>query len=349
MPPCSIHRAQQVSQRDGCEPRGLIGQSIRNNQFAVVQQGAASIDDIGHVAFTLVLIRLEQWLAKPSNHFTWIIAIQQERTNAILSHRANAVAEYQPAGIRFDRRSAVPELNQFPRKLRLEQRRAPIPEVDVVGEHKVDIFVILPRKHGVISFYLPREHRHPFVLRGWTVQRDEPEQKEIGSLYQFRHHHLAIIGRESRVINVTAVRLLEADEPGVFNAVALWWSCRENNALREFLVRLELDLVGGTGQKPNTLRLQLIFPRHSIRQAKLFGLEAAAQVFQRERNPKFVQNPARKFAIQSQLREFSLEQPLLIQQVWNLTRLSQEAGGLHHLDSIIGMQDPGSKCNRRDR
>ena len=81
-----------------------------------------------------------------------------------------------------------------------------------------------------------------------------------------------------------------------------------NDALRQLLLRLELDFVVGPGQHPNSLCLVLIFLRHSIRQAELFGLETGAKLFQRERAPEFVHDPARKFARQSKFNEFPREQ-----------------------------------------
>ena len=67
----------------------------------------------------------------------------------VLPHRADAMAEHQPAGIGFDRRSAIADLNQFPREGRLEEQAAFIPEVDVVGEHQVDVLVVLAGEHGI--------------------------------------------------------------------------------------------------------------------------------------------------------------------------------------------------------
>src|SRR5438132_1021949 len=86
-----FHGSQHVSEWDGCETGGVIGQTIGNDQSAAVDQSATSINDIRDVAFTLVLVRLEQGFAKPSNHFAGIIAIEQERADAVLSHRADTM------------------------------------------------------------------------------------------------------------------------------------------------------------------------------------------------------------------------------------------------------------------
>ena len=55
--------------------------------------------------------------------------------------------------------------------------------------------------------------------------------------------------------------------------------------------------------------------------------DTIAKIFQRERVPEFVHDPARKFAGQSKLNEFPREQSLLIKGVWDLTRLGEEAIG----------------------
>ena len=117
---------------------------------------------------------------------------------------------------------------------------------------------------------------------------------------------------------------------------------------RQLLLRLELDFVVGPGQHPNPLGGVLIFLRHSIRQAELFRLEPGAKFFQCERLPQFVHHAAREFAGQSQLSEFSPEQRLFVQGVWDLARLGEKAGGGEHLDPLIGMDDTGSKRDGRN-
>jgi hypothetical protein len=97
----------------------MIGQTIRNDQFAVVEQSAAGIDDIRNVALTLGLVWPEQGFAQSSNYFGGIIAIEEERTDAVLSHRANTVAEDQPSGVGLDWRAAVSDLGLFPREMRV--------------------------------------------------------------------------------------------------------------------------------------------------------------------------------------------------------------------------------------
>jgi hypothetical protein len=53
----------------------MIGKPIGNDQFAPVEESAARIEDVGHIAFPFVFVRFEQGLAKATDHFGWIIAI----------------------------------------------------------------------------------------------------------------------------------------------------------------------------------------------------------------------------------------------------------------------------------
>src|SRR5208283_4692351 len=121
----------------------------------------------------------------------------------------------------LDRRSAVSELNQFPGKGWLEEHAAFIPEVDVVGEHQVDILVILAGEHGIAAADLPREHGHALVFGGWTVQGNESELEEVGSLDQLWHHDPAIESGERRVVDMGSMVFPEANEARVLDAVTL--------------------------------------------------------------------------------------------------------------------------------
>src|SRR6476646_10361381 len=110
----ALHGSQHLAQRDGCEAGSVIGKAVGNDQFTIVDQRAASINDIRYVAFSLILVRTEQGFAEAADDFGGILAIEQERANAVFSHGADAMAEDQPPGLGFDRRSTVSQLNQLP-------------------------------------------------------------------------------------------------------------------------------------------------------------------------------------------------------------------------------------------
>src|ERR1700730_16172448 len=87
-----LHGRQNLSEWDRCETGGVIGQTIGNDQHAIVNQSAARIDNVRHVALTLILIGLQQGLSESPDHLRRILAIEKKRTDAVLSHRPDAVA-----------------------------------------------------------------------------------------------------------------------------------------------------------------------------------------------------------------------------------------------------------------
>src|SRR3984885_9329059 len=247
------HGSQYLFKRDSREAGSMVGQTIRNDQLTVMEQSAARIDHVGHVAFPFPLVGFEQRLAEAPDHFGGIVAIEQERADAVLSHGADPVAEDQPARIGLNGGSAVPKLDQLPRENRFQKHRALVPEVDVVGIHKIDILVVLAGEHGKEAFDFPGEQGHTFVFRGRSIQGSEPEQKKVGSIHQLRHHYLAIVGGEGGVIDLSAIVVLETDEAGVFDAVPLRGGGWKKNAFGQPLFGLELDLEVRPGQEPDTL------------------------------------------------------------------------------------------------
>jgi len=52
--------ASTFSEGNGSETGGMIGHAIRNDQFAIVEESTTGIDDVRHVAFTLLLVRFQQ-------------------------------------------------------------------------------------------------------------------------------------------------------------------------------------------------------------------------------------------------------------------------------------------------
>src|SRR6266849_4824079 len=92
-----LHSRQNLSEWNGCETRSVVGQAIGNDQHAMVDQSAARIDNVRYVAFTLILIGLQQGLSESPDHLGRILAIEKKRTDAVLSHRPDAVAKHQPS------------------------------------------------------------------------------------------------------------------------------------------------------------------------------------------------------------------------------------------------------------
>jgi hypothetical protein len=154
--------------------------------------------------------------------------------------------------------------------------------VDVVRKHQVDVLIVLAGEHGVEAIDFPGEESHAFVLSGRTVQGDKPKEKEIRSLHQLRQDHLAIEGGEGGVVDAGSVIVLETDEPGVFDTVALRGSSREYDALRQPLLGLELNFVVRSGEHPNSPGGVLALLHHSTRVVGLFhfGCETGTKLLQ---------------------------------------------------------------------
>src|ERR1039458_517463 len=150
-----------------------------------------------------------------------------------------------------------------------------MPKVHVVRKHDVDVFIVLARKHGIQAIDFAVEHGHAFVFCGRTIQSDKPKAEEVRSLHQFGQNHLAIECREGGVVDVGAIIFLEADEPGVFDTVALRWRGWEKNPFRQLLLGLKLNLIVGPGQSQHPS------DRVPVRHARLihFHFETGAQFF----------------------------------------------------------------------
>src|SRR5580704_7358551 len=87
-----LHGRQHFIEGNGSKTGRMIGHAIGNDQFAVVDECATGIDDVWHVAFTLLLVRFEQRLAEAADHFARIVVIEQECTDAVRSQGADTVA-----------------------------------------------------------------------------------------------------------------------------------------------------------------------------------------------------------------------------------------------------------------
>ena len=117
----------------------------------------------------------------------------------------------------------------------------------VVRKHDVDIFIVLAGKHGIKAIDFPGEQSHTLIFGRRTVQRDEPKAEEVRGLNQFGQDQLAIERCEGCIVDVRSVIVLKADEPGVFDAIALRRRGWEENSLRQLLLRLKLNLIVGLG------------------------------------------------------------------------------------------------------
>src|SRR5260370_8181766 len=137
-----MHGDQDLSERDGSETSSVIGHSIRDDQFIVVDESATGVNNIRDVTFAFALVGFDQGFPQSSDNFARIVAIKQERADAVLAHGANSVAQDQPADVGLNGGPAVPKLDQFPRENSIKDQFAFIPEWNVVGKHDVNLLFI---------------------------------------------------------------------------------------------------------------------------------------------------------------------------------------------------------------
>ena len=121
----------------------MIGQAIGNDQIAIVEQRAAGVHHVWDIAFALGFIRGEKRFAQATEDARGLLQVEQERPEAILPHGADAVTQHQPAGFRFNRRTAVANLEKFPRLRGFEQHSRGLPEMNILRQHQQDVLVIL--------------------------------------------------------------------------------------------------------------------------------------------------------------------------------------------------------------
>src|SRR5438067_5277295 len=140
---------------------------------------AAGIDDVGHVTFALGGLRTNQRLTRAGENLRGILLVQDDRADRILSYRADAVCQQQPAVVELDRRSAAADLHEFPRILWLKDGATALPCAKIVGKDEIEVLVVLSSDHGIAAIDLARKKSHAFVARRRSGEWDHSERCEI--------------------------------------------------------------------------------------------------------------------------------------------------------------------------
>ena len=147
--------------------------------------------------------------------------VEEDGAEAVFSHRADAVRDDEPARVGFDRGAAVAELHEFPRVLGPDQDLGLMPKVQVVREHKVNVFAILSAEHGVLAVDFSGEKSEAFVADGRAVERADGKLAEVARVDHLRQDDVAVVGRVGGHVGGRAVVLDEGHEAGVLDAVHL--------------------------------------------------------------------------------------------------------------------------------
>lgn len=117
----------------------------------MVNNGAAGIDYVWHIAISFFFVGHEQWFFEPAQFNHWIFEVKQAGTQAIFAHGSNAVCDDEPAFVGFDGGTTVANLYEFPWLLWLLKQDGFFPEVEVAGEHDIVVDVVDAGEHDVLA------------------------------------------------------------------------------------------------------------------------------------------------------------------------------------------------------
>src|SRR3546814_21084049 len=75
-------------------------------------------------------------------HLGRVVPIEEHRADRIFAHRSDAVRQYKPAFVQFDRRAAIADLDELPREAGFQQQLAAFPAIDRIRSQEVEILEI---------------------------------------------------------------------------------------------------------------------------------------------------------------------------------------------------------------
>ena len=273
--------------------------------------------------------------------------IEQEGADAVAAHRADAVGDDQPAGLRLDGRAAVADLHELPRLCGPQQLLRVFPVVHVVGKHEVEVLVVLSRDHRVAAVDAAGEERHAFVFHGAPVEREHAEVLEIARLDELRQDDAAVVCRVGRVIDDAPVVLDEADEAGVLDAVRFIRGDRKDDALGHRELRQEADLVVRFRKPAHTLQGALLLA-HDDASATGDRFHAHLDLGEGECLAERLQHSIRGMIVEAHLVQFHVEGVLVVARVHEHIRRGDVGRYRIHGDLVAPVDHAGAKFDGRD-
>ena len=108
---------EQLRDRRPDHADARVADAVRQPQPPVMDEPAARIHDVGHVALALVQSVAQQGFVEPSEHPGRVVEVEQQRTDRVGAHRPDPVRQHQPALLGLEGRPAVADLQDLPRRL----------------------------------------------------------------------------------------------------------------------------------------------------------------------------------------------------------------------------------------
>jgi len=151
-----------------------------------MQDRAAGVDDVRHIAVPLGPDRRQHGLAQPRDHPAGIVQVQQRRADAVATHRADAMRDDEPALRQLDRAAAIANLHELQGSAAARISVASFHDMQIVGRDQLQRLAIRARQHRVPPADAAREQRHALVADRIPAQRHEGEASEVVGSQHFR-------------------------------------------------------------------------------------------------------------------------------------------------------------------
>jgi hypothetical protein len=129
LPRLASQPLERITQRDDGDAGGGVGAGVGEDEVWAVDHGAATVDDIGHIAFALVGGGAEEGFAQAADDARGVMEVEEDGAEAVFAHGADAVSDDEPTRVGFDRGAAVAELHEFPRVLGPDQHLGLMPKM----------------------------------------------------------------------------------------------------------------------------------------------------------------------------------------------------------------------------
>ena len=311
-----------------------------------MDRAAARVDDVGNVPVTLLLGRHEKRFVEVPDHARRIVAVEQQGTDAIAAHRPDSVREEQPARFGFERRSAVADLHELPRKDGLSELLRLVPEVAIFRGHQIQALAVDARDHHVRTTELAREHRHALVLRVASVERDDVEAPKVRRFDKLRQNAEPVVRGIRGVIDDRTVIIDESYEARVFDAPALVLTDREDDAFGEVAVGREVEMVVGSGQPEKVLGR--FMKGIGLRVDAAMAIDGLVKLVNREGFRQVVEHGLSDRVVGPHLDQLEKERAIFVPLVRHRLTGGGESGNRIDGEIAGGVQDAAAKLDRRN-
>ena len=104
---------QGVDIADGDAAAG-VAHGVGDQQNIAMENGAAGVDDIGHVTFAFGFQGFDQRRAKAADDVRGVVEVQECRSDTVAADGSDAVGKDDPSVRGFDGGTAITNLHQFP-------------------------------------------------------------------------------------------------------------------------------------------------------------------------------------------------------------------------------------------